>query len=118
MALFIIPPYVSDQEMKCQFALIKVCIMCCLCFPISQMLFRNVYCLQPTDAVIEEISCLGQMFVDLITQYSPEYSKRLKVHILLHLADDIRDFGPSNVFNTERYIVHYIMCLCSNVCFT
>ena len=25
MALFVIPPYVADQEMKCWFALVKVC---------------------------------------------------------------------------------------------
>ena len=25
MALFIIPPYVADQEMKCWFALVRVC---------------------------------------------------------------------------------------------
>ena len=66
-------------------------------------MFRHLYCLNLTRSVINEISRLARTFVELITHYSPEYSKRLKIHILLHLADDLRQFGPQKVFNTERY---------------
>ena len=43
------------------------------------------------------------MFVENVTSYMPEFAKRLKVHMLLHLVDDIVEFGPACVFNTERY---------------
>ena len=38
--------------------------------------------------------------------YMPQFAKRLKVHLILHLVDCIQDFGPASGFNTERYIVH------------
>ena len=47
------------------------------------------------------------MFVDTCSKYMPEYSKRLKTHLILHLADNIMDCGPTSVFNTER-LVHVI----------
>lgn len=46
------------------------------------------------------------MFVENVTSYMPEFAKRLKVHMLLHLVDDIVEFGPASVFNTERYNTH------------
>ena len=48
-----------------------------------------------------------QQFVDCVTQHMPEYCKRLKIHILLHLVDDMLDFGPTACYSTERYnIIH------------
>jgi hypothetical protein len=32
----------------------------------------------------------------------PSYSKRLKTHLILHLVDNIVEFGPTQSFNTER----------------
>ena len=34
----------------------------------------------------------------------PEYSKRLKTHLILHLVDSIVSFGPTQCYNTERYV--------------
>lgn len=64
--------------------------------------------MKPTEAIVNEIAKLSREFISLISDYSPEFSKRLKVHILLHLADDIRNFGPASLFNTERYKIHII----------
>lgn len=33
----------------------------------------------------------------------PVYSKRLKTHLVLHLVDNMTDFGPTECYNTERY---------------
>ncbi|XP_019859712.1 PREDICTED: uncharacterized protein LOC109587945 [Amphimedon queenslandica] len=33
----------------------------------------------------------------------PSYAKRLKTHLVLHLVDNILDFGPTQCYNTERY---------------
>ena len=41
--------------------------------------------------------------MELSVQYMPEFSKRLKVHVLLHLSDNLKEFGSTNLYNTERY---------------
>jgi hypothetical protein len=33
----------------------------------------------------------------------PEYSRRLKTHLILHIVDSILDFGPTQGYNTERF---------------
>ena len=100
MVIFIIPFIVSDQEIECWFGFISTIIM--LLYNLTKLCLQCscLYCLNLTRSVINNIS---RNFVTLITQYSPEYSRRLKIHILLHLADDLRQFGPQNLFNTERY---------------
>ncbi len=65
------------------------------------------YCLPLTHQLLDDLPSVLQEFVTTITRYSPEYSKRLKVHILLHLSDDMKQFGPASLFNTERYFLHY-----------
>ena len=41
-------------------------------------------------------------FLEAAAPYMPEFSKRLKVHLILHLVDCIADFGPATCFSTER----------------
>ena len=38
----------------------------------------------------------------------PEYAKRLKIHLILHLVDNIIDFGPTMCFNTERLVTRLL----------
>ena len=48
--------------------------------------------------------------MDAITEHLPEFKQKLKVHLMLHLVDDIIDFGPTSAFNTERFgIMHKII---------
>ena len=66
-------------------------------------MFRVVYCLPVNNDTIYLCKEACQEFVNLAAQYMPEFSKRLKVHILLHLSDNLKAFGPANLYNTERY---------------
>ncbi len=66
-------------------------------------MFRVAYCLPVNDDTILICKEVCKEFVNLAAQYMPEFSKRLKVHILLHLSDNLKDFGPTYLYNTERY---------------
>ena len=50
-----------------------------------------------------EYKDICQDYVDTSRKYMPEYSKRLKNHLLLHLIDSMINFGPTSSFSTERY---------------
>ena len=55
------------------------------------------------EQTINECKDICQNFVDLAAEYMPDFSRRLKVHILLHMADNLKEFGPAHLYNTERY---------------
>lgn len=42
-------------------------------------------------------------FINAISATHPEFLKKPKIHLLLHLVDDIENLGPANGFCTERY---------------
>ena len=42
-------------------------------------------------------------FVQAVKEAYPEMLAKQKIHLFLHLADNMADFGPSSAFNTERY---------------
>ena len=65
--------------------------------------FRVVYCLPVNEDTILKCEMACKEFVELSVQYMPEFSKRLKVHVLLHLSDNLKEFGSTNLYNTERY---------------
>jgi hypothetical protein len=44
--------------------------------------------------------CLA--FTHAVERNCPELRRKLKIHILLHLPDDMLQFGPASTFNTER----------------
>lgn len=62
-----------------------------------------VYCLPLVKEKLPEYRVVCQRFVDVCTSCMPEYSRRSKVHLLLHVIDDMVQFGPQDCFNTERY---------------
>ena len=41
-------------------------------------------------------------FVRAVHEHFPDLKKRVKIHLLLHLPDDMMDFGPTSAYNTER----------------
>ena len=43
-----------------------------------------------------------QHFIDCVQTSAPEMLKKLKVHLLLHLPENIIDFGHTANYNTER----------------
>lgn len=38
----------------------------------------------------------------------PDLGRKLKLHLLLHLVDNIIEFGPCSSFSTERYLYMYM----------
>jgi hypothetical protein len=45
---------------------------------------------------------LLQSFLNAVAGTYPEFLKKAKLHLLLHLVDDIENLGPANGFCTER----------------
>ena len=41
-------------------------------------------------------------FVQAVKDNTPELLKKVKVHLILHLAQNMLDFEPTSSFNTER----------------
>ena len=46
-----------------------------------------------------------QSFVDSVKRHYPEFLLKPKIHLLLHLHENMTDFGPTMSYNTERYVV-------------
>ena len=46
-------------------------------------------------------------FVASVKEHSPDLLAKVKIHLLLHLSDNMSDFGPTSAFNTERYSIVY-----------
>lgn len=44
-------------------------------------------------------------FVQCVRAVAPEMLHKVKVHLLLHLPDNLLDFGPAANYNTERYVL-------------
>lgn len=64
--------------------------------------FKIAYC-QPFHCNnLVEYQQICQDFVDTVKLNSPELLKKLKVHLILHLPQNMHDFGPTSAFNTER----------------
>jgi len=45
--------------------------------------------------------------VDTVKDCQPELLQKVKIHLLLHLVDNMLDFGPCSSFNTERSDTEY-----------
>ena len=65
--------------------------------------FRLAYCIPFCYDKVHYYRESCQQFMSCISSYMPEYSKRLKSHLVLHLVDHMCDFGPTDCYNTERY---------------
>eukprot|EP00731_Ephydatia_muelleri_P020757 Em0013g484a len=87
LALFVLPPYLTPGETEVWFALSKV--------------FKFVYCdtFLPEMIDVYKSQCLA--FTHAVERNCPELRRKLKIHIL-HLPDDMLQFGPASTFNTER----------------
>ena len=64
--------------------------------------FKAAYC-SPYSAEKEgDMLGLCQNFVDAVYSYKPEMLQKPKFHLLLHLAENMTEFGPTASFNIER----------------
>lgn len=50
----------------------------------------------------EECKTVCKNFVQVIGTHFKDLTKKVKIHLILHLVDCMADFGPTSVFNTER----------------
>ena len=55
-------------------------------------------------SVEEKDNCnvICQEFVREVGLCFPDLKKKVKVHLFLHLVENMIDFGPTSAFNTER----------------
>ena len=60
----------------------------------------------PEEAESHRLTCTK--FVNSVLKNMPDLAKRLKMHLLLHLVDNMLTFGPSSSVSTERYICIYM----------
>ena len=66
--------------------------------------FQLAYCIPLCLDQVEQYRHICQEFMASTAQYMPVYSKRLKTHLVLHLVDNMIDFGPTDCYNTERFV--------------
>ncbi len=64
--------------------------------------FRSAYC-KPFRKQDLEVKDVCSEFVTSVHMYKPELLRKPKFHLLLHLPEDMKDFGPTAAFNAERY---------------
>ena len=63
------------------------------------------YCRLYQSDHYQECKDICQEFVDKVAEIHPEVMKKSKIHLLLHLADNLSEFGPTSGYNTERYML-------------
>ena len=66
-------------------------------------MFRIAYCLpyDPSKQINYERMC--QELVDAAESVSPSLLNKVKFHLILHLPQSMKAFGPTCAYNTERY---------------
>ena len=60
------------------------------------------YCTLFSERDHDKCKEICQDFVDAIIANFPALTKKVKIHLLLHLPDCMLDFGPTSAYNTER----------------
>eukprot|EP00731_Ephydatia_muelleri_P016630 Em0009g1054a len=81
MALFVLSPYLSAAELEVWIAVSKV--------------FKIAYCDPFDPEKMEYYKTVCQNFVTAIETHLPEWKTKLKVHLVLHLPDDMLIHAPS-----------------------
>ena len=64
--------------------------------------FKLAYCQPFMQANYDEYKEVCEKFVSAVHEHCPELRKKVKVHMILHLPENVKDFGPTSAFNTER----------------
>lgn len=72
--------------------------------------FRIAYC--DFFSRSDEMKCrdVCKTFVDEVYTHYPEFRKKKKIHLILHLTDCMLALGPTCGFNTERYVQFVEFC--------
>ena len=64
--------------------------------------FKLAYCEYFDPANIKEAEEICQKFVQDVKKYDPKLLEKQKIHLILHLPENMAQFGPTASFNTER----------------
>ena len=70
-------------------------------------IFQTLYYIPLSLDGITDNRSIRNELIQSTAEYMAEYSQRLKTHLFLHVADHFTDFGPSDCYNTERYILRW-----------
>lgn len=106
MAPFVILPHVPETIKPVWIALSKVTTISITVTLYSlkshYYIVRIVYCKTFSTADLPNYRHLCQSFVEAVKVGCPELLKKPKIHLILHLPDNMQDFGPPSAYNTER----------------
>ena len=64
--------------------------------------FRIAYCLPFDESNDDSHQLVCQEFLQVVKECQPELLQKRKVHLLLHMVECMKEFGPTAGFNTER----------------
>ena len=74
-------------------------------FSMYDQVFRIAYCIPFQEADEAQCQEVCQQFLLTVRECQPELLQKRKVHLLLHLVECMREYGPTASFNTERWVV-------------
>ena len=66
-------------------------------------MFKLAYCEWLTPKTAEKADSVLKQFLIKAKAYDPKLMDKQKMHLLLHLPENIMLYGPSFSFNTERF---------------
>ncbi len=109
MAPFILWEHLTDIERKIWVLLSEVCQQVhfisglnLLCHSVHMQVFRAAYCENVSKDSIKHVRDVTKQLLDTVRTHQPDLLKKPKMHLLLHLPDDMESFGPTMAYNTER----------------
>ena len=74
--------------------------------PCIWQIFKLCYCKSVRKSELPQYRSMVEEFVECVRRVVPDMLQKVKVHLLLHLPDNLMDFGPPANYNTERYILN------------
>ncbi len=77
---------------------------CIRCTSLLLQVFKLAYCGKFEAERVVQCQRICVEFVQAVQITFPEMLQKPKIHLLLHLIDSMRDFGPASGFNTERFV--------------
>jgi len=68
--------------------------------------FKLCYAHTVRSVDCNQYSHITEGFVACVAAVAPEMLRKVKIHLLLHLPDNLLEFGPPANYNTERYFIY------------
>ena len=66
-------------------------------------MFAIAYGSEVDNEDMDNIGNLAEQMIECISEIHPEFMQKPKFHMLLHLKEDMVNYGPPIGFCTERY---------------